>query len=267
MPFLHIDGARLHYRTDGNSANPCVVFSNSLGTDLSMWDAQIEQFIDHFNLLRFDTRGHGLSAIPDAPFTVADIGSDVIALLNQLQISKASFCGLSMGGMLGQWLALNAADRFCCFALSSTAAKIGTAETWNQRIDTVMSKGMGAVVPSILERWYTATFRQKSPKIVEQTAKMLLSTDPRAYALNCAAVRDLDLRTSVHKIRTPTLVVYGTEDPVTPVSDAEFLVGRIPDASRLALRAAHLSNVEAADDFSRGVLDFLLHFQRTQTDD
>jgi 3-oxoadipate enol-lactonase len=265
MSFLETRGVRLHYLFERNQDRPTLVLANSLGTNLSMWDAQVARFREHFSLLRFDMRGHGLSSIPSASFGIADTALDVIALLDHLHVHEASFCGLSMGGMIGQWLAAHASDRFRCFVLCNTAAKIGTDDSWNQRIDLVMSKGMQAIVPSILERWYTPRFRESSPEIVERTAEMLLKADPRGYALGCGAIRDIDFRELVGTIHSPTLVVYGTEDPTTPASDAQYLAEKITNACTLALKAAHLSNIEATDTFSQGVLRFLLHCQGEQS--
>ena len=260
MPFLETHDVRLHYLFERNGDHPVLVLANSLGTNLAMWSAQVIRFRKYFSLLRFDMRGHGRSSVPIASFGIPDAALDVIALLDHLHIHKASFCGLSMGGMVGQWLALYAAERFKCFVLSNTAARIGTDETWNRRIDLVTAQGMKAVVPSILERWYTPKFRENSAEVVERTAKMLLETDPYGYALCCGAIRNMDLRELIGMIHLPTLVVYGTEDSVIPFSDTQHLFERIPNACTISLNAAHLSNIEAPGVFSQGVLEFLVNF-------
>jgi 3-oxoadipate enol-lactonase len=258
MTFLEGGDFRLHYLLEGVAGRPVVVLANSLGADLSMWDPQIAVLQRHFRVLRFDARGHGQSAIPMRPFGIEDAALDVIALLDYLQIREACFCGLSMGGMLGQWLALHVAERFRGFVLCNTAAKIGTAEIWNQRIGVVSSQGMEVIVPGILERWFTVGFRERSPQVLERTRGMLLATDPAGYVMNCAAIRDADFRDEIAKIKAPVLIVYGAEDPVTTSAEANYLSERISNASTLRLEAAHLSNVEAAEAFSRGVLQFLL---------
>jgi 3-oxoadipate enol-lactonase len=261
MPFLKTRDVNLHYLFERNEDRPVLVLANSLGTNLSMWGPQAALFKEHFSLLRFDTRGHGLSSIPSDPFGIADTIHDVIALLDHLHLRRASFCGLSMGGMVGQWLAVHAAERFRSFVFCNTAAKIGTAESWNQRIDLVISQGMQAIVPSVLERWFTREYREACPKVIDHTAQMLLQTERRGYTLSCEAIRDMDFRNLVGTIHAPTLAVYGTKDPVTTPEDARSLFEQIPNASTLSLNAAHLSNIEAADAFSRGVLHFLLECQ------
>jgi 3-oxoadipate enol-lactonase len=222
-----------------------------------MWDAQVDAFRDSFSVLRFDTRGHGNSSIPLTAYTLADASQDVLALLDHLNIPEAAFCGLSLGGMIGQWLAIHAAERFWTFVICNSAAKIGTPETWNQRIAAVTERGMSAIIPALLERWYTSGFRALHPDVLERTSTMLLHTDPKGYTLACAAIRDMDLRDLIGSIMTPTLVVYGDEDPVTSPVDARFLLDHISNAESLCLPAAHLSNIEAAAVFNDGVLHFL----------
>lgn len=257
MPFFETRGIRIHYQFEFTPDRPVLVFSNSLGTDLSMWDAQVDAFRDSFSVLRFDPRGHGDSSIPLAAYTLADASQDVLALLDHLNIAEAVFCGLSFGGMIGQWLAIHAVERFWAFAICNSAAKIGTPETWNQRIAAVTEHGMAAIVPAVLERWYTSGFRALHRDVLERTSTILLHTDPQGYALACAAIRDTDLRDLIANIVTPTLVVYGDEDPVTPPVDARFLLDHISSAESLCLPAAHLSNIEAAAAFNDGVLRFL----------
>jgi len=222
-----------------------------------MWDGQTATFLREFDLLRFDMRGHGGSSVPADSFTLGDAACDVLTLLDHLHIPRAHFCGLSLGGMIGQWLAVHAPKRFDRFVLCNTAAKIGTTASWNERIDRVTSEGMEAIVPAVLERWFTPHFRSEHAAEIEHTARMLLATDPHGYVLTCAAIRDMDLRADVAAIPLEVLVVYGIHDSVTPAADAEFLLGQIPNSQGLALQAAHLSNVEAAEKFSAGVLAFL----------
>lgn len=257
MPFFETSDIRLHYRFEPVRDRPVVVFSNSLGTDLSMWEAQAAPFREKFSILRFDTRGHGESSVPDTAYSLADAAQDVLALLDHLNVHQAAFCGLSLGGMLGQWLAIHSAERFWAFVICNSAAKIGSTDTWNQRIATVTTHGMAAIVPTILERWYTPNFRDLHPEILERTSTMLLRTTPQGYVLACAAIRDMDLRGLVDRIASPVLVVYGTEDPVTTPADACFLIEHIPNAAGVALPAAHLSNIEAPAAFNSGVLRFL----------
>lgn len=257
MAFLTTSFGQLHYEFERNE-HPALILSNSLGTDLSMWDPQVAQFSRHFSLLRMDTRGHGSSSTSPGPCSVADLGADVLLLLDHLGLERVYFCGLSMGGMVGQWLGLHAADRLHALVLSNTAAKIGTLETWNQRIALVASEGMSPVAASASDRWFTQNFRQNRPDAVEKAAQMLRNCDPQGYMRGCEVVRDANFHEDIHNVRTPALIVFGMEDPVTTAADARFIVERIDGAGTLSLRAAHLSNVEAADTFTNGVLNFLL---------
>ncbi len=258
MPLLLHGDVRLHYEFDFQLGRPVLMLSNSLGTDISMWSPQMPAFAQHFSVLRYDARGHGQSSTPPGPYTIADMGRDALALLDALHITRVNFCGLSMGGMVGQWLAIHAPERLERVVLSNTAAQIGTASGWNDRISALHTGGMSAVVPGVLDRWYTAGFRERGPQAVERTAAMLLTMDPVGYAASCAAVRDMDLRDALTSIDVPVLIVYGSQDPVTPPESAQFLQQHIQGARSFALDAAHLANVEAADTFTSTVLAFLL---------
>ena len=257
MPFLQHDSVRLYFEYEPAPPRPILVLANSLGTDLSMWSTQMSAFAEHFSVLRYDARGHGRSSTPAGPYSLEALASDVLALLDALALPRVHFCGLSMGGMVGQWLALHAPERLDRLVLSNTAAKIGNAEGWNERISAVLARGMAEVVPTVLERWYTAAFRERSPEVVRATEIMLLANDPLGYAASCAAVRDMDLRPYVSAISTPSMIVYGLEDPVTPPEGALWLGRHIAGSCELALPAAHLANIEAADEFTIGVLQFL----------
>jgi 3-oxoadipate enol-lactonase len=208
-------------------------------------------------LLLFDTLVHGASSIPSGPSTAADLGADVLGLMDALEIEEASFCGLSMGGVIGQWLGLDAPHRLRQLVLANTAAKIGAEDTWNTRIATVLRDGMAPIVPVTLERWFTAGFRVEAPEIVEATGAILRATAPEGYTSCCAAVRDGDFREDVAQIGVPTLVISGKDDPVTPPKDGQFLANRIPRAKYVELSAAHLSNIEAATQFNAALLNFL----------
>jgi 3-oxoadipate enol-lactonase len=258
MPFFEGDDVRIHYEFDQIAHGPVLVLSHSLGTDLSMWSAQVPEFAKHFSVLRYDSRGHGQSSAPPGPYSIAQMSRDVIALLDELDINRAHFCGLSMGGMVGQWLGVHAAHRLDKLILSNTAAKIGNESMWNQRIETVRQHGIEAVIPAILERWYTESFRARFPAEMVRASAMLKSINREGYVSSCAAVRDMDQRDDVKKISLPTLVIVGTGDPVTPPSDANFLVENIAGAHALELHASHLANIEAASAFTEGVVDFLL---------
>jgi 3-oxoadipate enol-lactonase len=215
-----------------------------------MWDPQAAAFGKKFQILRYDTRGHGSSSVTPGPYSTEQLSRDVLALLDELHLDRVHFCGLSMGGMIGMWLGANAPARLDKLALCSTAAKIGTPEIWNTRIDTVLKNGMKSIATGVMERWFTAGFRDKHPETVEVTHKMVQGANPEGYVACCAAVRDFDFREQLQNIRVPTLVMSGTFDLATTPSDGRFLAERIPNSRFVELNAAHLSNIEDRDSFN-----------------
>ena len=257
MPFVDAGGTRLFHRFDGRSDKPVLVLSNSLGCDLGMWDPQIPAFAERFRVLRYDSRGHGQSAVPRGPYRIEDLGRDLLALLDALGLSRVHYCGLSKGGMVGMWLGVNAPDRIERLVLCNTSAYLGPPELWNARIEAVRSSGMQAVVPQVLERWLTAEFRARAPDAVEKVRRMLLATPPEGYVACSAAIRDMGQREAISAIRAPTLVVVGARDPATPPEHGRQIAERIRGSKVVELPAAHLSNVEAADQFTAAVLEFL----------
>lgn len=260
MPAVKLADGELNYLLEGPAAAPVLVLSNSLGTDLQMWDAQIPALTEHFRVLRYDTRGHGKSLVTEGPYSIEQNGRDVLALLDALDIPRAHFCGLSMGGLIGQWLAINAPERLLRVVLCNTAAKIGTPEVWNPRIETVLRDGPAAMLAlrdASVARWFTPEFAITESAKVEPVVGMLAATSPEGYAANCAAVRDADFREQVASIKLPLLVVCGTQDAVTTPTDGRFLVERVAGAQMVEFHAAHLSNVEAGELFTQRVLDFL----------
>jgi 3-oxoadipate enol-lactonase len=257
MPFIESDGAPIHYRFDGRESAPVLMFSNSLGTNLSMWDAQVPSVAARFRVLRYDTRGHGQSNVTPGPYTIMQLGRDVVRLLDALEIERAHFCGLSMGGMTGMWLGVYAAPRVERLVLCDTAAKIGTAEIWNARIEAVRMGGMAAVAEAVIQRWFTPTFIAHAPDAIERTRQMILTTPPEGYVANCAAIRDMDQRETISRITAPTLIIAGQKDPVTTPADARYIVERIAGAQYVELDAAHLSNIEAAEGFTHALTHFL----------
>jgi 3-oxoadipate enol-lactonase len=255
MPFAQSGELRTHYQLSG-SEGPVLVFCNSLGTDFSMWDAQVASLGRHFRILRYDTRGQGQSSVT-ADSTIAQLGRDVVDLLDTLKLERVHFCGLSMGGMIGIWLGVNAPQRLHRLILCNTAARIGSAEMWNARIAAVRKDGMKPVAAAVMERWFTAEFRAASSERVAKAQAMLENAPPAGYAACCAAIRDMDQRDTVGQIKTPTLIIYGAQDRVTPPGDAEFLNERIQGSVKVELNAAHLSNVEQPDAFTDAVSSFL----------
>lgn len=265
MGFVQLADGELNYQLDGPEDAPVLVLSNSLGTDLHMWDLQIPALAEHFRVLRFDTRGHGRSLVTPGPYSIEQLGQDVLALLDALHIERAHFCGLSMGGLIGQWLGINAGERLCKLVVCNTAAKIGDPSVWNPRIETVLRDGPAAMVAlrdASIARWFTPDFAEANPQQAKQITDMLAATSPQGYAANCAAVRDADFREQLSSIKVPTLVICGTEDAVTPPAGGHFIQAHVQGAEYAEFYAAHLSNVQAGAAFSDRLLAFLLAEKR-----
>ena len=262
MPHADLAGARLHYRLDGPEDRPVLMLSHSLGTDMMMWDDVLPALVRQYRILRYDMRGHGKSSMPPGPYTMANLSEDVLALLDALGVERCFFCGLSLGGMIGMWLGVHAPERMDRMILANAAARIGTEETWNQRIERVLTVGMEPIADETLQRWFTPQFRETSPARVDAMRKTLIETSAEGYASCCAAIRDMDLTTSLHLIQTPSLVMAGALDPVTTPSAGRFLAQKMQQATYVELNAAHISAVEQSDDFSHAALNFLAGQER-----
>ena len=221
-----------------------------------MWEAQASELNGRYRVLRYDTRGHGQSSLPNSPHNLGTLAADVLELLDQLAIPSVNFCGLSLGGMTGLWLAAEAPQRIRKVIACSSAAKIGTQESWNARIDLVRRKGMAAVAAGILERWFTPGFHASSPQIIKTTRKTLESITVDGYAAGCAAVRDAYLREGLSAVTVPTLVVNGAGDPVTPPADGQALAASMPRARFTEFPGAHLFNMESAPQFTAELVKF-----------
>jgi 3-oxoadipate enol-lactonase len=262
MPYLENPGLRTFYQWDGREGAPVVVLSHSLGTDVTMWDPQVPALAERFRVLRYDTRGHGRTAVTPGPYSIAGLAKDVLDLLDGLDVSRAHFCGLSMGGLIGMWLGAHAHERLGRLVLSSTGAKIGSAESWNQRIQTVQAQGMAGISSSVVERWFSAELRSRAPQVAMRAKALLEATPPKGYAACAAAIRDADERDDLRAIPVPTLVISGGRDPATPPADGRLLTESITSAEYLELPAAHLSNLEAPEAFTTAVVGFLTRERR-----
>ena len=257
MAFIGKDPDKIHYELSGVSDAPVVVFSNSLGANLSMWDPQLPEMQKRFRVLRYDTRGHGQSSGSPGAYSIEQLARDLLALLDSLQIHRANFCGLSMGGMIGMWLGLNAPGRFEKIVLCNTGAKIGSEKGWNTRIEVVRRDGVKAVAASVVERWFTPEFRARELQVWESALRMLEASPPEGYSACCAAVRDYDARDKISAILLPTLVIAGGKDTATPPTDGRFIAEQISGARYVELDAAHLSNIEASGRFTADLVQFL----------
>ncbi len=269
MATLERDDVTIHYRIDGAHDAPPLLISNSLGTDLEMWAPQIGVLSENFRVVRYDTRGHGASSVPEGPYTIEQLGRDALAVLDAVGVERVCFIGLSMGGLTGLWLALNAPNRIDRMVLANTGAKIGNDEFWNARIESIRDsvrdsmRDVGvaslpdAIVDAVVERWFTKRYRAIAPQSVARIRRMLVETSSAGYAANCAAIRDADLRAGLASIRIPTLVIAGTHDPSTPPALGREIADAIPDARYLEFDAAHLSNLEQAGALNAAVVHFL----------
>lgn len=257
MPQAQLGDVHIHYQLDGDDNKPVLVMSNSLGTTLDMWAPQVEMLAAHFRLLRYDTRGHGQSQVTPGPYSIAQLGADVLALLDHLGIEKAHFCGLSMGGITGMWLASAHPERIDRLVLSNTAALIGPADAWTTRAARVQQEGMASIASAVVSRWLTPDYALQHPEQLAYLENMLKGTPAQGYAANCIAVRDADYREAVKKITAPALVIAGAGDIPTPPAEGRYLAEAIPGAQYVELAGAHLSNQQEPERFSKAVLAFL----------
>jgi 3-oxoadipate enol-lactonase len=258
MPLTSIDGLACYYRLEGCAHLPVVILSHSLGCDHGQWDPQMSLVLAHCRVLRYDLRGHGASANPPQDCTIERLALDVLELADTLGIERFAFCGLSLGGMIGQLVAVRAASRVTHLVLANTSPRMANPQALEDRRRQVLSEGMGAVCETVLGRFFTPSTRAGGSPAAATVRTNLLATDPAGYAACCAAVRDLDHRDLIGAIRVPTLVIGGEYDESTPwPGHGEVLAAAIPGARRLLLPTAHLSNIESSDVFSSALVDFL----------
>jgi 3-oxoadipate enol-lactonase/4-carboxymuconolactone decarboxylase len=256
MPFINIEGSRLYYRLDGGDDRPVLVLSHSLGVDHGQWDPQMPDLVPHFRILRYDIRGHGASDTAPGDYSIEKLGCDVLALADALDIRQFAFCGVSMGGMIGQWLAARAPDRVSHAVLANTSARLADPAPLEARRNAVLDEGMSSIVDIVMGRFFSPG--NHSPQVAS-TRRTFLATNPAGYAACCAAIRDMDNRGLLGSIRIPTLIIAGTRDVSTPwARNGDVLAESIPNATTLHLPAAHLSNIERPRSFTTALLDFLL---------
>ncbi|MEU8185037.1 3-oxoadipate enol-lactonase [Micromonospora sp. NPDC049047] len=255
---------RLHLTVDGPAAAPVLLLGSSLGTTAAMWEPQLSALAQRFRVIRYDHLGHGRSAVPPGPYTLDLLGRELLRTLDDLDVPWVHYAGLSLGGMVGMWLATYAPDRVRRLALLCTSASLGPPEQWRARAATVRADGLPAVADAVVARWFTPTFAAARPEVVATHRAMLTTTSPAGYAACCEAIAAMDLRPDLGRVAAPTLVIAGADDPATPVEHARDIVGRIPRA-RLAVvdAAAHLANVEQPEQVCRLLLE---HFHEGRGD-
>jgi len=259
LPFATVNGTRIFYRLEGQPGKPVLVFSHSIGTDHGMWASQAADLLAHFQILRYDTRGHGASDAPAGEYSVELLGCDLVALVNLLGIEKFVFCGLSLGGAIGQWLGAHAPGRLTRLVLANTSPQFTPRSNWENRIKAVSTGGMAAVAEIAMQRFFSADTLAHNEPCTTSVKSVFLGTNPVGYLGCCAALRDFDSRAWLGQVRVPTLIIAGDRDVSTPWDGhGEILARQIPGAQSLRLPAAHLSNLERPRSFSAALLGFLL---------
>ena len=242
----------------GPPGAPVLVLGNSLGTSTQVWDRQVTEFRRHYRLVRYELPGHGGSAAPAASYTIAGLGSGVLALLDSLGVGRFAYCGISLGGMIGMWLASAVPDRVAALGLVCTSAYLPPADGWRARASQVRDAGMPSVSAAVVGRWFTPSFAATAPQVVEEFTAELERTDPAGYAGCCEAIAGMDLRGDLPGIAAPTLVVAGADDPATPPEHGAAIAGLVAGARLDVIPAtAHLATVEAADAVTGALLTHL----------
>ncbi|KGT46430.1 3-oxoadipate enol-lactonase [Acinetobacter sp. HR7] len=257
MPTFTSNDAQINYQTFGDASKPALVFSNSLGTKYSMWQPQIEHFQQDYYVICYDTRGHGASSAPQGPYSLEQLGQDVVNLLDHLNIAKAAFCGISMGGLTGQWLAIHKPERFSEVIVCNTAAKIGQEQAWQDRAALVREQGLAPIAATAASRWFTDPFIQSNPAVVAELSNDLGAGSPEGYANCCEALAKADVREQLSSIQIPVLIIAGQQDPVTTVTDGQFMQQRIANSQLFEINASHISNIEQPEAFNQAVQTFL----------
>lgn len=258
MPLITTDdGCRINVEVSGSDSAPALMLSNSLGTNLHMWDDQTGEWSRHFRVIRYDRRGHGGSDAPPGPYSMERLGRDVLSILDAVGIDKTHWCGLSMGGMVGQWLGANAPERIGKLILSNTNFYYDDKKPWEDRIRFLRDNPIEKLAGPSMERWFTAGFRDQAPQTIARMTEIFLTSNRTGYIACCEAIRDMDFRATNSAIAAPTLVIVGAQDQATPPAQGETIARQIKGARLVSIDAAHIANVEQPAAYTKAVLDFL----------
>jgi 3-oxoadipate enol-lactonase/4-carboxymuconolactone decarboxylase len=259
VPFAQSQNCRIYYRLEGAPAKPLLVLVHSLGTDHGMWEPQMPALLRYFQVLRLDVRGHGASDAPAGDYTMPQLAGDVLAAVDATGRERFSYCGLSLGGMIGQWLAANSAARLDHLVLANTSPRVADPSLFETRRETVLQQGMRAIEPAVMQRFFSQSTLEAANPAAESIRNTLLAANTTGYAGCCGAIRDMDHRPLLAGIRVPTLVIGGERDLSTPwAGHGDVLASGISNARSVKLAAAHLSNLERPSSFNAALLAFLL---------
>ena len=255
---IEVNGIHVAYRLDGPEDAPVVMLSNSLMSNHTMWDPQMSELTKSFHVLRYDTRGHGLTDAPTGPYSIKLLAEDAVALIDALSVEKVHFAGLSMGGMIGQYLGANYSGRLHSLLLCDTASEMPTPAMWNDRIATAQEQGIIGLIDGTLTRWFTKAFLNNEIAAVEKVAKMIRATDSVGYIECAGAIRDMSQTSILSNIEVPTIIIVGEDDPACTVEQSKVLERHIKHSELVVIKnAAHLSNIEQPEVFNATILTFL----------
>ena len=251
------DGCKIAYDYQHKPNKKTIVLANSLGTTMQMWQPQLEALGEHYSVLCYDMRGHGESSVMPGAYSLDRLGCDLIALLDSLELSSVYFCGLSIGGMIAQWLAVRHPERVEALVLANTSAYAGPVKNWDDRLKTIESDGLQSTWPMVRQRWVSDEFASLNPDIVNQLKGIFDTNNQQGYTATCQAVRDMDMRNLAKLNQLPSLIIAGEFDIASPLESSEFLLRQLSNAQLEVLQAGHLSNIEQPIRFNQAVLDFL----------
>jgi len=257
MAEMMIDGVAFNVVVEGQDDAPAILVAHSLGADLTQWDPQMDSLARRFRVIRYDSRGHGHTEATPGLYSVEQLGRDALAVLDALGVKKTHYMGLSLGGIVGMWLLANAPERIDRAILANTSACFGHADLWNGRIRHALSEGMDSLAGPTMDRWFTRDFHESDPGAIERIAARFRATSPEGYAATAAALRDADLREAIRGVQNRVLVIVGTQDPAATPAAGGLIADSIRGSRLVALDAAHLSNIEAANAFNRAMVSFL----------